>query len=81
MLVQNVRMHHMEHLEIPDKNISLSFHIFQIAVFTVETVMEGACCLYPGLHDDLHGVQDLPLPGTAGPGGEANKVVQVPEHW
>ena len=52
-----------------------------MAVFTVETVMEGACCLYPGLHDDLHGVQVLPLPRAAGPGGDANKVVQVPEHW
>ena len=43
--------------------------------------MEGACCLYPGLHDDLHGVQVLPLPGAADTGGEADQMVQVPEHW
>ena len=29
MLVQNVRMHHMEHLEIPDKNISLHIKVFK----------------------------------------------------
>ena len=52
-----------------------------MAVFTVETVMERAWFLHPGLHDDLHGVQVLPLPGTADTGGESDQVVQVPEHW
>ena len=53
---------------------------FQMAVFTMETFMERACCLHPGLHDDLHGVQVLPLPGAADTGGEADQMVQVPEH-
>ena len=52
-----------------------------MAMFPMETVMERACCLHPGLNDDIHGVQDLPLPGAADTGGETDQMVQVPEHW
>ena len=52
-----------------------------MALFFVETNMEGAGCLHNSLSDHLHGVQVLPLPGPADPGGEADQMVQDADQW
>ena len=49
-----------------------------MAVFSVATLMERAGGVHPGVHDDLHDVQVLPLPGQPDTDGEADQMVQAP---
>ena len=52
-----------------------------MALFTVATIMERIGCLHYSLSVNLHGVQVLPLPGAADPGGEADQMVQDADQW
>ena len=48
-----------------------------MALFTLETALARAPCLYRRVSGDLHGVQVLPEGGAADGGGEADQVVQA----
>ena len=52
-----------------------------MALFAVATIMERIGCLHHSLPVNLHGVQVLPLPGAADPGGEADQMVQDADQW
>ena len=46
-----------------------------MALFFVETTLEGVAGVHSHLLVDLLGVQAHPIPGAAGAAGEANQVV------
>ena len=49
-----------------------------MAVLSLETPMARVSGVHPGVHDDLHDVQVLPLPGQPDTDGEADQMVQAP---
>ena len=48
-----------------------------MALLSLATLMERAGGVHSGVHDDLHGVQVLPLHGQPDTDGEADQVVQA----
>jgi hypothetical protein len=52
-----------------------------MALFPLETLMEGAGGVHSCIHDDLHGVPLYTLLGQPVTVGETDQMVQASVHW